>query len=406
MARKRDIIFRIFYSTSFTIIFLVLIGHTLVAPADAVYQAFKDNRLVNIFMLAGVYVVTAFFCVILYASRLYTNRSILASIPKTYLPVEEGDVGKHVRRVIEDGLAQSAVIAYEANPRTKWVQSLDRPQSSTVDEIEGGVPPWKDIAHPGWTSPASPDLPNLHYRTVVEELPNLIEAKAVSLAPTSTINDTNGIGSPETLTMPDERAVDILQRMDPMGLREYVAHLTNLDLVNPPELGIEFLRIYEKARFSGHELDESEFRSLLSIFAEILRGMSSLHPDLLASLRSDATTPADGGSEEGDIDTYPSEAASSPTDDESSDSQSTSESYHSLGTTPNIPRSNFGYHTPRSTSAVSRRQVSSNSVHRLRSQPSNVSRRSNRSGGSVIRLTEGRGPLDLPYTINLPNDNG
>ena len=417
MERKRDLVFRIFYSTSFTIIFLVLLGHTLVAPADAVYQAYKSNRLMNIFMLAGVYVLTALLCTILYASRLYTNRSILAGIPKTYVPVEEGDIGKHVRKIVADGLAQSAVVAYGANPRTQWTQSLERPRSAHSQQAELEVPPWKEIAHPGWTSPASLDLPDLQYRTVVAELPNLIEAKAVSLAPTVPVDNIHGTASQSfhnnhsnlvSLVVPDERVVDLLQRPDSMGLREYISHLTELGLIYPPELGVKFLEIYEKARFSYHELNEPEFRALMSIFAEILRGMSALPSELSASFQdfNNNLTP-DGSSEEGDVDTYTSADASSPTDDNSSDAASNSDSYHSLRTAPTVGRkSTFGHQTPRSMSATTRREVSSNSLNRLRSQASNVSRRTDRSGGSVIRLSERHGPLDLPYTIELPTDNG
>ena len=121
--RPRQLLFRLFYSTSYTVAFLVIIAYILLTPADTIYQAYKSGRYVDIFVIAGVYVLTALIAILIYASRLYTNRSVLQSIPKTYMPIEKDDLpGKAVRKMIADALARSAVIAYEARPRVTKVE--------------------------------------------------------------------------------------------------------------------------------------------------------------------------------------------------------------------------------------------------------------------------------------------
>ncbi|KAL9620629.1 MAG: hypothetical protein Q9160_004883 [Pyrenula sp. 1 TL-2023] len=407
MHRKRDLIFRIFYSTTFTVIFLVLLAHVLVAPADAVYQAYKKKRLVNVFVVAGVYVVTAIIAAVLYASRLYTNRSILNAIPKTYVPVEEGDVGRSVRRIIADGIAESALIAYEAKPRTAKVEALQEISTMGDQDDEASCPSWGIIAHPGWSSPASPDLPNLQYETVVTELPDLIEAKAVSLAPSVPADEVRdneswtlqAIEQQEATNVVDEAAVQALRRPDTMGLHEYMAHLADLNLINPPGLGNDFLEIYERARFSAGELDEATFRYLMGVFAEILRGMSYANADFLGRLSdgNNLVTP-DGSSEEGEVDDDDVLGTISRSSPELAPRSSHSESEQSLRTTPKF---NTRRHNSGNTSATVPRITSTHSLHRLRSQNSNLSRSTGRSGESVIRLSEAHSPLDLPYTINL-----
>lgn len=409
MHRKRDLLFRIFYSSTFTIILLILLAHILVAPADTVYQAYKKNRLVNIFIIAGVYVLTALIAIVLYASRLYTNRSILNAIPKTYVPVEEGDVGKGVRRIIAEGLAESALVAYEAKPRTSKIKPLQEMANLGDQDRGADLPSWGNITHPGWASPASPDLPNLHYEIVVAELPDLIEAKAVSLAPAFPINDEHEDNSwspsanedQQVPLLPDERVVDALQRPDTMGLREYMARLRDMNLINPPDLEPAFLEIYERARFSSDELDEPAFRSLMGVFAEILRGMSHVDANLLVTLQDerDVGTP-DGSSEEGEVDDDISPAASSHSSYRMQHSVSHSESEQSLRTAPTFhPKSSVGYGTPCSRPTFTPRISSTNSLHQLRSQRSDISAR---SGGSVIRLSEARGGhQDLPYILDI-----
>lgn len=411
MHRKRDLIFRIFYSTTFTIIFLVLLAHILVAPADAVYQAYKKKHLPIVVVIAGVYVVTAIIAAVLYASRLYTNRSILNAIPKTYVPVEEGDVGRSVRRVIADGIAESAFIAYEAKPRTAKIVALQETSSVEDQDDETSAPSWGLIAHPGWSSPASPDLPNLQYETVVTELPDLIEAKAVSLAPAVPVDevkdrDTWAIQAIEeqgTTNVPDEAAVQTLRRPDTMGLHEYMAHLTEMNLITPSGLGNEFLEIYERARFSADELDEATFRYLMGVFAEILRGMSHANAGFLGRSRdgNHLVTP-DGSSEEGEVDDGDVLGTISRSSPEVAPRSSHSESEQSLRTTPTLnPTSYDGEITPTPNPHITSRR----SLHRLRSQNSGLSRSTSRSGESVIRLSEAHGPLDLPYILNLkPQD--
>jgi hypothetical protein len=297
MRAIRPLLFRIFYSTSFTVVFLIVLAFVVLTPADTVYQAWRQRRNLDIGVVVGTYVLTALFAILIYASRLYTNRSIFQGIPKPYIPIEKEDLpGQLTRKEIVEGLERSAIVAYKARPRFD-PQEESSPRASarisaithpdTKNQVE---PTWGAIAHPGWSSPASPDLPNLHYDSVIAELPDLMEAKAVSLAPPNP----QSAPQPDEIPLPDERIVEILQRPLNMGLRDYMTYLDSLGLINPPTLTADFLTLYERARFSTKPLNEPAFRSLMNIFASILRGMTNLSADLLAELQdldhNDTTT--------------------------------------------------------------------------------------------------------------------
>ncbi|KAF2233989.1 hypothetical protein EV356DRAFT_432105, partial [Viridothelium virens] len=324
--------FRIFYSTTYTILFVILIILLAVSPGEIVYQCIKGKSLQEPIVIGGVYVVTAIIAIFVYASRLYTSRSVLSAIPKTYIPIEPGEVGKSVRRMIVNALERSQLVAWDARPRDVRPEQQQqtgkklpqhRPGTAertlsnfkrkshlrdTVIPVTPSAPPWGNVEHPGWSSPASDDLPDLQFSTVISELPNLIEAKAVSLAPGDTdagsINGGNFGDSP----FPDPRVVAILQRSAAMDLRGYLSHLSELGLIEPPTLGAQFLASYEYARFSSESLTEREFRALMDLFTEILACMSNVDPQIvlgiqfkLSAERGLNITPPDTGSPIGSV---------------------------------------------------------------------------------------------------------
>lgn len=344
-----------------------------------------------------------------------------------------------MRRLVAEHLKRSAIIAYEAHPRNlKDDQNtagggIDYPLVTTPAEESASryhVPVWGTISHPGWSSPSSPDLPNLHYETVILELPHLIEAKAVSLAPPDPLSSPpppNNETEPSDPPFPDALAVELLQRPATMGLRDYVSHLTSLAMIHPPTLGASFLALYEKARFSGRLLDEVEFRALMHVFAEVLRGMTVLSLDIVAQLRAGEEEDEDTWSDQigdkhdtddgGSLQTNGTVEYTPRPDAYASDSASTSKgssrwssnprrTARHLTTSAQSPRHTYYGHDDeapgrspiRSIRGSSRRR--SDSVVRRPSMSSTWSRvSSQQSGGSVIHLSEARGPLDLPYTI-------
>lgn len=341
-----------------------------------------------------------------------------------------------MQRLVAEHLKRSAVTAYEAHPRslkddqTTATVGIDL-SSATAPAVEAAsphaVPVWGIISHPGWSSPSSIDLPNLHYDPVIIELPHLIEAKAVSLAPPDPLSTLfpNNENEPSDPPLPDALAVELLQRPASMGLRDYVSHLTSLAMIHPPTLGGSFLALYEKARFSGRPLDEAEFRALMHVFAEILRGMTVLSLDIVAELRAEEEREeeetwsdrirSDIDADDGDSlrtsatveytpcpDVYVSESTSSSI-------SSSSRSFHPRPSprrrTTSSPPPSRTYHRgnneapspsplERSFSRQRSGVVRPPSVASMWSQAS-----SQRSGGSVIHLSEARGTLDLPYTI-------
>ncbi|KAL9576219.1 MAG: hypothetical protein Q9212_007284, partial [Teloschistes hypoglaucus] len=188
--------FRIFYSTTFTILSLVLFLLVLITPMNLVYEAFRRKEIYDIFIIFAVFVLTLIIAVLLYASRLYYNRRNLVHIPSDWSPL---DAEKKVRKLVEEKLEYAAGVAYRCKPRdlssngvgnnkdalTRPSQpalppsfSSAQPRSREEDLVVVPPPPWGIIFHPGWSSPSSPDLPDIQFETIIRELPNLIEAKA------------------------------------------------------------------------------------------------------------------------------------------------------------------------------------------------------------------------------------
>ena len=425
-------LYRILDLTAFTFCWIFLFCLILLTPADAIYQCYVTRRHTNIYFLAGAYIATFLLAVLIYVTRIYTNRSALTGIPKAWIPVEKEDVGTGVRRVVKDGLSRSAVIAYQARPRdlSDGVASGGggggsgggrEDQSLMVDRTR---PPWGVIEHPGWSSPASSmDLPDLPYRTVVQELPHLIEAKAVSLAPPDPIFTAKGYGGGEQQAIPDTRVVEVLQRPGSMGVRGYLQHLTSLDVIRPVEVGAEFVALYERARFSSHELYEAEFRELMHVFAEVLRGMTSLEPQILDEIReggsSDTTTTttttpttsaatnttsSSGGNSSSSMSSSRSESVIGPSDEEG---ESDTMDYYPGGSSPISLRPSpvsssheyYRYHEQEQPqrqhpyqTLITPRTPSTRSLRRMRSNVSGS------SGGSVIRLGDMQGGRDVYIT--------
>jgi len=423
MAQGRHYLFRIFYSTSFTAVFFILIALICTTPADNLYQSYKRNRLLDIFLITGAYVITAIVAILIYASRLYTNRSVLKDIPKPFMPIEKEDLPeKRIHKLIKERLEKSAVIAYQVRPRSKRIED-EEPNASArilalINTASSGnaKPRWGRIAHPGWSSPALKDLPNLEYSTVVDELTDLIEAKAVSLAPVDPLAPPGPDGTP----LPDRRVVDALTRPEAMGMRQYVTWLSELGVVPDNPQNVPFVAAYERARFSPEPLTDEDFQALMGMFAEILRSMSPVDIEMLGSAMTESDTTEDdelgGPVESSDTSTTYSGSGSvrhrssqrgnappppprrMPVESTASVSEDESDTY-SLRTAPPAPLTSTSRRT------LSSRFVSAASRPSLRSGRSNASLRStwsSRSTGSVIRLASAGDAHDLPYTIQIP----
>lgn len=368
---------------------------------------------------------------------MYKTRSALAGIPRDWRGTEGKGVGMNlgkVGRVIQNGLNNSAWIAFEARPRDLSAEKSRRGvgrkhrfgrQAMGQQERECMQPAWGTISHPGWSSPSSPDLPNLHYEPVILELPHLIEAKAVSLAPPDHLCSPELTSEASEPPLPDPLVVELLQRPASMGLRDYIAHLTTLNVITPPELGTEFLTIYEQVRFSGKELYEIQFRGLMSVFAEILRNMaplaSSIVETLHAEIEEEATTSqdsADGQSfatnETVEHTTMPEEWVSARPDVWTSSSSDGSEgarsedgTVHTAPSRPSARRNDSAF--SKATRASQRRGVhtpSIGSLRRMRSGTTSSGYSGISAAGSVIRLAEARAPLDLPYEYVSVDERG
>ncbi|ETS86001.1 hypothetical protein PFICI_04026 [Pestalotiopsis fici W106-1] len=314
-------IFHYIYNTVYVVLCFVLAALILVTPGDAIRQTYyKTLQYTNIVIIAIAYLVTVLIVLFIYSLRLYVTRTVLASIPKSWAPLNKGEIKKNVREMIHKDLGRSAAIAWQARPKVSSASFMDYAddlsavaeedeeysdrnedgsahakesratpdrrlkRSDTIEEEMGiALPPtkpvWGHIDHPGWGSPESPDLANIQYSAVLAELPNLIEGKAMSLAPTLP-------GSSEEMPLLDPEAVEALQRQANMTMRTYIGHLVDLGVLEASKDTAEFLDVYERARFSTKQIPGDMFRRLMHLFAELLRSAKSLDRGVLETMRS------------------------------------------------------------------------------------------------------------------------
>jgi hypothetical protein len=299
--------FRIFYSTTYTTLFLLILILLAITPATLIYTALRANAYQYVFEVGGVYVLVAIFTLFIYSSRLYTNRSVLAAVGKSWIPVQPGEVSKNVCKEVVKAANRSARIAFETKPRNlqpelernkKQHDGSDDGEPTTVGNIihiNPQYPPWGRISHAGWSSPSQLDAhlaPHIQFRTVVMELPNLVEARAVSLAPPDPFFTAS---AHEGTTLPDLLVVNLLSRSPTADMRSYLAQLSGLGLF-PPHAGQDFVQRYEHARFSPIPINEDEFEELMSAFAALLASMNQLPPRVIDMAHSGSDVSSDTSS--------------------------------------------------------------------------------------------------------------
>ncbi|KAH9823596.1 Sucrase ferredoxin domain-containing protein [Teratosphaeria destructans] len=297
--------FRIFYSTTYTTLYIVELCLLAITPISIIWTAVQNKAYQYVVMVGGVYVLTVSLAVFIYSSRLYTNRSVLAGVGKAYIPIEKGELGHHIRKMIVRQLERSCVVAWESRPRDLEGEILEAEKQGllaseevihhyTVGRIipvDPETPPWGTIEHEGWSSPSHRDdhaSPHVQFADVVAELPNLVEARAVSLAPPDPAMTPTRDGQP---VMADPTVVELLRRPENMGMREYLTQLGYLGLIQPPALAQTFLSQYERARFCGRPISEMEFNDLMKTFSLLLSGMSHLDPEIIRQIRAQSGGP-------------------------------------------------------------------------------------------------------------------
>ncbi|KAI7586544.1 hypothetical protein KC316_g5537 [Hortaea werneckii] len=260
-------------------------------------------------MVGGTYLLTAILAIFIYSSRLYTNRSTLAGVGKPYIPIEKGELGRKVRKMIVAQLERSAMLTWEAKPRDikeEIVAAEGAGVLRPVDKVYGGSdgyivgrilevdpsdPPWGRISHAGWLGPSWQEGDKhaaMQCADVIAELPHIIEARAVSLCPPDILPTAEG-----EETIADPAVLDLLRRPATMGLREYLTQISYLGLCPSPEITQDFLNRYERARFCGQPVTEREFKDLMLVFSELLSGMNELRPEIVAEIRAQMEDRAD-----------------------------------------------------------------------------------------------------------------
>lgn len=460
---RLHLLWRVIYHSLYYFLSLILLLILCVTPADVIRQSYYNTQRYHILIIIICLSVALAAVVCIYFFRLYVNRTSLANIPKLYIPIDKGDVRKKVRKMIVASLSRSAAIAWESRPRARPAETASPPTATTQGSQEaaarkGGeknkrslksvfalkkatsaeekmgitLPPvkpvWGEIEHYGWASPNSSDLPNLQYSTVICELPSLIEAKALTLAPPAPKSTTRQL-------VLDPQATALLQRRENQALRQYLAQLAELGVLAASRTTADFLASYDYARYSTRPISNSRFRELMHLFAEILRSMQPLDSGMLASL-GDAE---DDGPSESDIDNdAPQRSPSTPRSRLTQPSLHRQDSQASRATIPSPGSSNSNgsqvrrhrptmagrnssqgtragtYRTapttPKSKKTVDLSPTSSlDSFAQTRApydsrqqmSSSSASIASGHSGGSVIRLAESPDSNVLPYVLTL-----
>jgi hypothetical protein len=112
----------------------------------------------------------------------------------------------------------------------------------------------------------------VQYSSVVEELPGMVESKAVALL-------SGGDGDSARRVGDVNEQVLLAARKDGLSLRAYLENLILLSLAHREDVD-HFIELYERARFRrrGKGIQEMEFRTLMKTFAGLLRGMGELQP--------------------------------------------------------------------------------------------------------------------------------
>ncbi|CAK7562404.1 MAG: hypothetical protein SEPTF4163_000247 [Sporothrix epigloea] len=398
MASSAAVFFRIIYATAYLFLHLLLLALLLISPGDIINQSRDRHDVVSILIVAACSVSAILVVIFVFFLRLFLKRAVLNSIPRSWIPIEKGDVPKHVRNIIVAGLSRSAAIAFVSRPRVLPDELLDdlcpmlvagtfipgsggdqgankqdeadkegagvlnvsdprRPKAVRFKKTETigmekelgiDLPPcqavWGEIEHPGWAPPDRQlglwgnkaarghgtrssgtngtvgegmggsgslldEKISLQYSTVLAELPSLIEAKVMTLAP-------RDLTIPADPPMLDADAVALLERPKCMGMRDYIVHLAGLGVIDmqaevPAQVDgapldsdlrplgdvvSSFATLYEYARFSTNMLSYDEFRRLMHDLATILRCMTSPDPSLLHEYEDDAYDSVSGAS--------------------------------------------------------------------------------------------------------------
>lgn len=421
----------IFYNALYFFLYVILLGLLLITPADAIERSRRNKQTYNIWILIAAYVLVTVVVGFVYFTRLYINKTDLASIPKAWVPIDKGDVRSAVYKMIAAGLNRSAEIAFDARPRLlhtpggeldentehiapKMSASLDDQNRSPLSPTAPARRPvWGEIEHYGWASPNVPDLPNLQYSTVISELPYLIEAKAVTLAPP---DPTSQNINPPLL---DADSVALLQRAPNMDLREYINHLASIGVLSVDATVTNFLSQYEYARYSTRPISNERFKNLMRHFAELLRAMRPLEPyEAADALSFVGSVNSNDYVAENVSPTAPQTRyfATSGSDSSSTHSSvrrhhrnSSASTWYVYRTAPQSLRSrmtgpsNIGLPVSRQSShSLSRspsNKLSNASLRRVKTSSSTSS--SGNSSGSVIRLATRQDSTELPYVLSL-----
>lgn len=223
-AKFQSIFWTTWYYISLIFLICCFITFIVATPIDTTIQSRDTGQFWNTIIILNAYGFTFILAIIIYAVRIVTTRRALNMVPHAYYIVQKGSLPTVCVRLINMELDRCDSIAQKSLP-------------------EPG-----HVSHPGMMRPLLSQggrLADTPYEDVIAVSASMIEAKSAALHPA-------------------------FGRQAGMPLREYLGFLQTYGMLPTPSIVEDFLRRYEKARFSGKLMEEDEFDNYMEACRKLL----------------------------------------------------------------------------------------------------------------------------------------
>ncbi|KAG5355444.1 hypothetical protein CJU90_6755 [Yarrowia sp. C11] len=220
------------YLLSHVLLIVFIIGFMVVSPIDIITQSRQTNQFWNGAIVIAGCVIFIFLALLLSFLRLFRTRQNLADIPRRYVPRPD-DVPKNIAKEIRNEL-----------DRCKQILRVTRPKEKVAHD---------GLAPPDSSGDIPPDVP---YKDVVDTTALLVDSRARNIH--------FSFGKP--IGMP---------------FREYISHLISCHVISDAKVGIQFVELYERLRFSGKPITAPEIRTFIERLMRLMENIDFPPEDVL-----------------------------------------------------------------------------------------------------------------------------
>lgn len=215
-----------YYKFSWVGVIILLVGFIAVTPIDAIRQSESTGQFWNAIIVVIAYIIAVIAAMVQSILRIIQVRRTLADIPKRYM-IRLDDISSRSAKLIASERARCMDILDKCKPRNK-------------------------ISHAGLMNPEiSGGMLNVPYEDVIIASTVRLEQRATQLSP-------------------------FFKRPIGMPLREYLLLLNSYKLIDNTDMLFKFIRMYEKARFSGQPLEEDFFNDFVATCIGILFSIKAM----------------------------------------------------------------------------------------------------------------------------------